>query len=156
MDAQAPGRAEIMARERRVDRERLADLPRTRQKAPPLLDAAAGLDRRQPGERLAGADKDRGRLPLRAAHEVEEVVDPVAQVHVRAPWRPEHRGVALGTAGARVVGAVPRPAVGLDLDDPQAHAGAAQLLAEEVARDLEGVAGEEAPGQARPVAGVAG
>ena len=65
-------------------------------------------------------------------------MQPVDQVHVQVTRRPEHHRVTAGSTPRRVRGEVLRAAIGLDLDDPAAHASLGRLVDEPGSEELRG------------------
>ncbi len=92
--------------------------------------------------RLERADENRACDADVLAHEVQAPVDPVRAVDVRVAGRSEHRRVPLGLPPVAVRGGV-LVVIGLDLDDPAAHAVHQKRGADQLRRDFVDGPGEE-------------
>ncbi len=105
-------RREIAAIVTAIDAERDRDLART---------AADRSVVGQSDERCDRADQHRGALPRRPRDDVEHLVDPVAEVHVRHAARSVHHAGSLRARAVadepRVAREIVRAAIGLGLDD---------------------------------------
>jgi hypothetical protein len=74
-------------------------------------------------------------------------MESVTQIHIGVSRRAPHGRVSHGEPGAAVVRAVVGVAIGLDLGDAETHTAVPDLLAEEIAGNLEGVALIELAGE---------
>ena len=96
--------------------------------------------------RLQRPDQHRGGSALGLADEVETGVDPVGEVDVRAPGRPEQRCGSLRQPDVRMAGGIVA-LVALDLHDHAANSLEQQRAADQVAGDVVHRAIEEADGK---------
>ena len=101
------------------DAEALAEVARPGEQLEAGVPATAGHREVPTREHLGRTQQHTAGLPLGVAHQVQAAVDAVVQVHVRAPRRPEQRGIALGAAAERVgAGVRARVPVRLGLSQP--------------------------------------
>ena len=85
---------------------------------------------------LARTDQHPVAGALRPAHEVQRVVHPVGEVHVRVPDRAEHRRIARGATPKGVRTGVVTAGVRLGLGDADGDSGVRNQAAEDVVRHL--------------------
>jgi hypothetical protein len=123
------------------DRQRLAEPARPARQQAQVFEPSARLHLLDAVGRLERAHQHGARDAFTVADEVQTPVDPVRPVDVRVPGRTEHRGIAPGEAAVGVARRV-LAVVGLDLDDPPAHAVDQQRRADQLGRHLVHAAGE--------------
>jgi hypothetical protein len=103
----------------------------------------------KPDQRRDRSYQHRLAVTGRPGHDVEHLMDAVAQVHVADAAGAEHHRRASGRAEPGVAREVVGPDVGLGLDDHPGAAAVDERAADQPARDGNGIAREEALRQAR-------
>jgi hypothetical protein len=118
-----------------IEIQRLPDFSGTGEQGSARTLASTFEDCIQARYRFACSDENSRTDPFGVRREIEQVMDPVAEVDVGATWYGEHGRVPLRLSGSSVARGVFGSCVGFSFSDSQDHVLALQVAADELARD---------------------